>query len=840
MSVLSNRLNNMEYHYLQRAKVYRLNDEGKWDDKGTGHVLVDYLERSDAVGLVVIDEEDNATLLVHRISADDIYRRQEDTIISWTDPEAATDLALSFQEAMGCSYIWDQICNVQRNIHFPSVGAIDVGPRSTNEDLEHSGTSQGADDTHPDGVGNDALELPVVEISTLPQIVKIVTEVSPSFLDDRDRVASVIFRDPNFLRKLVDLFRVCEDLENIDGLHMLHKIVKGIISLNDGRIFDIIFSDNYIMDIVGALEYDPELPLRQDHRNFLCKHVLFKEAVHIEDPGILSKIHQTYRIGYIKDVILPRVLDDQTFGTINAMILANNVAVISALQDDTNFIRDLFARLRSPSLSEQTKKDLVRFIQEFCTLSKSLQLANRIHLFSSLVKEGLFDIVTDALQSSDDSLHFLSTDILIVVLNHDPGIVRKFLVHQEGQTLFGLLVKGMLLPGEGGLQAQLLEIMRMLLHCDSAERVEKSPFLDMFYQKYMDEITEILSNVCPGKGNSDQSREIGLNHEQLQRESYITPEVLGNICELLCFCMQNHSYRIKYHVLSNNVIEKVLRLTRRKEKYLVVAAVRFLRTCIGRKDEFYNQYIVKNDLLEPVIQVFLANGSRYNLLNSAVLELFDFIRTEGVKKLIVYIVEKYYDKLEKVDYVDTFRQLKLKHEQILDGDATGAHDNTAATVRGKDLCSVRVRERLNEESASPDPRKRKDERALDKDEEDYFNEDSDDEEDTASAKPPVPSAQPAQAVILNGSALGFEPLRGGPFGLVDYEDEDDDPPVVPGCPAKETPEESSDNSVFSSGTKGSGWPNTIEETGMQKTKQQHLSQGDSKKDETERIKRRKV
>ena len=29
-----------------------------------------------------------------------------DTIISWTDPEVATDLALSFQETMGCTFIW--------------------------------------------------------------------------------------------------------------------------------------------------------------------------------------------------------------------------------------------------------------------------------------------------------------------------------------------------------------------------------------------------------------------------------------------------------------------------------------------------------------------------------------------------------------------------------------------------------------------------------------------------------------------------------------------------------------------------------------------------------------
>lgn len=29
---------------FQRVKVYRLNDDGKWDDQGTGHVTVDYLE----------------------------------------------------------------------------------------------------------------------------------------------------------------------------------------------------------------------------------------------------------------------------------------------------------------------------------------------------------------------------------------------------------------------------------------------------------------------------------------------------------------------------------------------------------------------------------------------------------------------------------------------------------------------------------------------------------------------------------------------------------------------------------------------------------------------------
>lgn len=29
---------------MQRVKVYRLNSDGLWDDKGTGHVSVEYLE----------------------------------------------------------------------------------------------------------------------------------------------------------------------------------------------------------------------------------------------------------------------------------------------------------------------------------------------------------------------------------------------------------------------------------------------------------------------------------------------------------------------------------------------------------------------------------------------------------------------------------------------------------------------------------------------------------------------------------------------------------------------------------------------------------------------------
>ena len=46
MAALREEQEGVEGHRMQRVKVYRLNSDGLWDDKGTGHVSVEYLEVS--------------------------------------------------------------------------------------------------------------------------------------------------------------------------------------------------------------------------------------------------------------------------------------------------------------------------------------------------------------------------------------------------------------------------------------------------------------------------------------------------------------------------------------------------------------------------------------------------------------------------------------------------------------------------------------------------------------------------------------------------------------------------------------------------------------------------
>ncbi|GMH18892.1 hypothetical protein Nepgr_020733 [Nepenthes gracilis] len=708
---------------MQRVKVYRLNEDGDWDDQGTGHITVDYLERSEELGLYVIDEEDNETLLLHRINSGDIYRKQADTIISWRDPEYSTELALSFQETAGCSYIWDQICSVQRNLHFGTL----------NNETFHSANSE-------------LRELPAVELSTLPLILKIVTECG---ITDQMRVTELILHDQEFFRKLMDLFRICEDLENVDNLHMIHKTVRKIISLNSQQIFEKIFEDEFIMDLIGCLEYDPEVPHVQ-HRNFLNDHVVFKEAIPIKDRLVLSKIHQTYRIGYLKDVVLPRVLDEATLATLNSMIHANNAIVVSSLKDDSTFIQELFATLRSLTTSAESKKNLVYFLHEFCTLSKSLQMVQQLRLFRDLVTEGIIDIIIDILQSEDKRLVLTGTDILILLLNQDPNLLQSYVIRPEGIPLLGLLVQGMLTDFADDMHCQFLEILRSLLDSYSLSGPQTDTIIEIFYEKHLGQLIEVITASCPGGGEMHGKSAEG----NVIKCSSTKPEILLNICELLCFCVLHHPYRIKCNFLLNNVVDKVLLLTRRRERYLVVAAVRFVRTIISRCDEQLSNYIMKHNLLKPVVDAFVANGSRYNLLNSAVLELFEYIRKENLKPLMKYVVESFWNELGKFGNLSSIHSLKVKYEQSLEN--LGANASISVV----------------------DSRKRVDERALEKEEEDYFNEDSD-EEDTASASMLHTRRVQAHPVLPNGSTASCQTLSSRSGGLVDYDDDEEEEEYKP-------------------------------------------------------------
>lgn len=70
--------------------------------------------------------------------------------------------------------------------------------------------------------------------------------------------------------------------------------------------------------------------------------------------------------------------------------------------------------------------------------------------------------------------------------------------------------------------------------------------------------------------------------------------------------------------------------------------------------------------MAPVVEAFIRNNGRYNLLESAILELFEFIKIEDIKSLCTYVVENFSKIFDEIEYVQTFKNLKTKYDQHQD------------------------------------------------------------------------------------------------------------------------------------------------------------------------------
>ena len=61
----------------RRVKLYALNAERQWDDRGTGHVSSAYVEKLKGISLMVHAELDGSVLLESRIHPDTGYQKQQ-------------------------------------------------------------------------------------------------------------------------------------------------------------------------------------------------------------------------------------------------------------------------------------------------------------------------------------------------------------------------------------------------------------------------------------------------------------------------------------------------------------------------------------------------------------------------------------------------------------------------------------------------------------------------------------------------------------------------------------------------------------------------------------------
>ncbi|KAF1935343.1 DUF625-domain-containing protein [Clathrospora elynae] len=705
----------------KRVKVYELKNND-WFDRGTGFCKGVVTSPEEARIVVLSEDDQTRHLLETRIHKDDGYQKQQDTLIVWTE-QSGTDMALSFQEPEGCASIWDFVNEVQSRLQALAQDDIDaVSP----------------------------ILLPAPDLGNLHEIENHMRAANAT-PGGREALAKFILAQ-DYIPKLIPLVDMAEDLESVSDLHRLCSIMKLLILLNDSAIIEYVVRDDVVLGVVGALEYDPDFPLHKaNHRQYLADESKFKEVVRIEDEGIKMKIHYTYRLQYLKDVVLARILDDPTFGVLNSLIFFHQVDIVQHLQANGPFLKDLFAIFGHKEQSLLRKKDAVLFIQQCCAIAKSLQVNGRAQLYQNFINHGLLEVIQFALKHPDASVRVAGTDILVSLIDHDALMVRGYIfraIQEKSKPLTDTLIELLLIEVDLGVKAQMADAIKILLdpnansasiealgrtnsdlHAKMRGSLPSMSQTDSFIQNFYDESARKLFQPL-----KDLEGRQSMDNFSMQEVS-----LYAHLVEVLCFFIRQHSYRSKYFILSEGLAVRVAQLLGCPEKHLKLTALKYFRTVLGFQDETHNRQIIQHELFEPILKILFDTMPRDNLLNSACLEMFEFIRRENAKLMVEHLVETYREKLQAITYVDTFQNLILKYDQLHEHVTTQELDQSFTSVDSETPARHAA---ANGGKWGPGLKE------LDADEEAWFNtSDDEDEHMPGTGKPVMNGASPVQPLV---------------------------------------------------------------------------------------------
>ncbi|KAF4592538.1 suppressor of Mek1 [Ophiocordyceps camponoti-floridani] len=642
----------------RRVKVYELRNND-WFDRGTGFCTATYNPTQDGPDdprvLVESEDQPERLLLETRIQKEDGFQKQQETLIVWQEPGSGVDMALSFQEAEGCGMIWRFVNRIQQSL-LHNTPIVD----------------DGLDDELAVEAAPTVVSLPPADLGNLAEIELTMRNMTTS-TDGRDSLAKAVMEE-GYIGKLIPLVEMAEDLESLPDLHRLCNIMKTILLLNDTSIIERAVSDECVLGVVGALEYDPDFPSHKaNHRLWLDNQGRFKEVVPIKDNKTREKIHQTYRLQYLKDVVLARILDDPTFSVLSSLIFFNQVDIVQHLQSNTAFLSELFGIFNSRRRDQEKRKEAVLFIQQCCAIAKNIQPPARQTLYNNFIAHGLLSVIHFGLRHTDVAVRVGATDILISVIDHDPHMIRQTIYRQMHDNQPGLtdsLIDLLLVEVDLGVKSQIGEALKVLLdqgmvpqgpeHLVKANgempgRPRPQPsldpqqelFLTRFYERSAPKLFQPLLDL---EGRTD------MNLSVHQASMYTC------LVEILDFFIRQHHRFSRYLVLNNNLAQCVCQLLKSPEKYIQLAAIRFFRHLIGNQEEFYMKHLTEKNVLGPILNVVVETQPRDNLLSSASLELFDYIRKESLVGMIKHLVANFRERLVSLSYLPTFRDMVQRYD----------------------------------------------------------------------------------------------------------------------------------------------------------------------------------
>ncbi|QPG76161.1 hypothetical protein FOA43_003547 [Brettanomyces nanus] len=682
----------------RRVKVYTL-DGDKWIDKGTGYCTG---ELKGGPHFMVRNENNSSEILLKAsIEGSMQYQRQQDTLIVWTDLEG-NDYALSFQEPEGCLALCKFLIDLQRTTE-PNISLVAV-------------FSNGEDGEVTEVIAGPVPEPSIPTDDNLAELLDLVSQGS-KFPKFREMLLAYI-QEKKYLHILIDTFHRNETRHKISNLHYLCDIIKTIIFYNDPDILDTLLEDDTIDGVLGMLEYDVELGnMKTNNREYLAKMTRSQEVVPITNNDIKNLLKKTFRLQFLKDVVLARVLDDATFNGISNHIQINEERILKFIKNDRCFLADLFEYFNTDGTTEpglaNKRQEAIRLLHQMVLIAKELQPSPRTRFFKALIEKGLFKAVQFALKQKcqDDISRVLATEVIVTIIEHDVFLFRKscgpgnnesrFLESRDtyDTALINILTGILINEPNIGLKTQAFEALKMILDpsnlTNAPESLRSSPansssdddndcitnpcetFLESFYKYSANRLFAPLMTINENNmiGRGDMVTYIGL-------------------CELCSFIAREHDKFYSHRfIVERKLLDGVAQLMDKKYPYqLRICALRCIKVIILLDDDILTSYIIQNETLSKFVSFLTETNNCNSLVNSVCLNLLEILiqnnNLRNFHRIGRHLVTSYGRLLKDNFLGEHLVQIMSIEEDQIETTNDGEEDNKHEVLRSEDSSLV--------------------------------------------------------------------------------------------------------------------------------------------------------
>ncbi|KAF9147023.1 Platinum sensitivity protein [Linnemannia schmuckeri] len=512
-------------------------------------------------------------------------------------------------------------------------------------------------DVEPVYEGENFLESEENMTATLPEptctnLKDIDARLREANQDEKDQLIDFVV-DTSYITNLVHISNACEQADLTSSLYTLRSILLQIIKSGDQAVMEEVIKNKNFVGCIGILEYDPNLIKKAQHRRVFKTHSNAKQVATFTNPRTDLWIHDVIRLTFLQDTVLLHCGNYIVDNAIAALIRTNERNIVEEIiNQDGAFLIELFKIAKDPTEPQRRRNDAVKFVHQLFSMGDRIGTS----VCSTLLDAGLFQMLEYAFAAADPRIDALGVEILLMAAEERTKLVRSRILDEtetNGRcTIFDAIIDKFVLEKDADSGDRLAEVISKLIDVGQEETDRDYPvFLDMFYSEYC---TPLFASVL---------RAVAVS-AILERPS---SAMYRRTCALAACIIRAHPTRAKLTILAtSDYMEFMNGLLTNPDKSLRLAALRFFRACLATEDNDYDALLMENSVTHSVLALLKETQGSNNIINTACLEFFEFISTNGGNRLIIHCATVPSGVLDDFEYSPIFHKILDEYDELLD------------------------------------------------------------------------------------------------------------------------------------------------------------------------------